>query len=849
MNKVILVDGNNLLYRSFYATMYTGNLMKTSSGEFTNAVYGFVNMMNKIITEEKPEHIMVAFDKGKTFRHDKYESYKAGRQEMPHELRPQFPLAKEILKAMGIHYYEIDNYEADDIIGSACQLIEADPNYSATIVSSDKDLLQLISDDVEIKLLKQKDYIRYTPDLFIKDYGFKPIHIIDLKALQGDASDNIKGVKGIGEKTALKLISEYHTVENLYEHIDEIKGAMQTKLIEDKANAFESKELCTIYKDIELPFSIEDMKYDGPNLKTLNELYQRLEFHSLLKNINYQPVDNISFEYLEDLSKLKFSDTYALYFEYDQKNYHDANIIAVGYADQKHKYVFSYENFINNLDLFKGNIITFNAKAMYVKYPDTFKLNITHDIMLMGYLNNYPIKDDISSLAGSIGVNLCSYHKKHTIEECRENVAKKAEFIFTEYNEQLEQIKFNNLESLYYDMELPLTKVLAKMEISGVTVSLDILNEISDDLTKRVNDLEQNIYNIVGHEFNIASPKQLGDILFDELNLPGAKKTKTGYSTDKDVLHRLLGTHLVIEPLLEHRALTKVKSTYAEGLKSYVHDDNKIHPIFNQTLTRTGRLSCMEPNLQNIPIRNEEGRIIRKAFVASDDHILLGCDYSQIELRIFAHLSKVPSLMEAFNKGMDIHTKTAMDIFHIQEKEVTSEERRIAKAVNFGIIYGISGFGLSNNLDIDVKEAKQFIDKYMETFPGVKDYMNTLISDAKVEGFVKTMYGRIRKIEELGSNNFMIRSMGERMALNTPVQGTSADIIKAAMIKIDEAFIKQKLTSKMIIQVHDELIFDVEKSELEQVQKIVKDIMENIIKLDVPLVVDMNTGTNWYLVK
>lgn len=848
MKKVILVDGNNLLYRSFFATMYTGNLMKTSTGKVTNAVYGFVNMINKIILEEQPTHIMVAFDKGKTFRHDKYENYKAGRQEIPNELKPQFPLAKQILTAMGIHYYEIDNYEADDIIGSVCKIVEKDPDFVATIVSSDKDLLQLISDEVEVKLLKQKDYIRYNHDLFVKDYGFNPINIIDLKALQGDASDNIKGVKGIGEKTALKLIAQYQTIENLYDHVDDIKGAVQTNLINDKDNAFESKQLCTIYKDIDLPFSLADTKYDGPNDKQLKSIYQDLEFYSLLTKSNQNHNDNVHFEYLEDLSRLKFSDTFALYFEYDQKNYHDANIVGVGYADQKNTYVFSYESFINHLQLFKGKIITYHSKAMYVKNANTFSLDIIHDIMLMGYLNNYVIKDDISAFAGSIGIQLTAYQKKLSSDEVKANIASKAAFIFNQYEEQLEQIKFNNLESLYYNMELPLAKVLAKMESTGVQVSIDVLDEISQDLGMRISHLEKTIYNIVGHEFNIASPKQLGDILFEELKLPGAKKTKTGFSTDKDVLQKLNNFHPVIAPILEHRALTKVKSTYAEGLGNYVRS-GKIHPIFNQTLTRTGRLSCMEPNLQNIPIRNEEGRIIRKAFTASPYHVLLACDYSQIELRIFAHLSKVPSLIEAFNKGIDIHIKTAMDIFGVSQNNVTAEQRRIAKAVNFGIIYGISGFGLSNNLDIDVKEAKQFIDKYMDTFPGVKDYMDRIISDAKVEGYVKTLYGRIRKIEELTSNNFMIKSMGERMALNTPVQGTSADIIKIAMIRINEAFEKEKLNSKMIIQVHDELIFDVDKKELKKVQKIVKDIMENIIELDVPLVVDMNTGDNWYLVK
>lgn len=848
MKKVILVDGNNLLFRSFYATLYSGNLMKTSSGIFTNAVYGFANMINKIINEEKPKYMLVAFDKGKTFRHDQYEEYKAGRMEMPDELRGQFDIAKDLLTAMGIKYFEIDNYEADDIIGSVAKIVDEEDKFIATIVSSDKDLLQLISDEVEVKLLKQKDFIRYQRDNFIADYGFEPIHMIDLKALQGDSSDNIKGVKGVGEKTALKLIREYQTIENLYKNLNQITGALYNKLKDGQQDAIISKELCTIAREIELPFTLESLKYEGPDVNQLNNLYQQLEFTSLMIKQNNQE-QLVNYQTIDDINEIDFSEEYSLYFEFNDKNYHLAKVIGVGYASSTQNFFMTYDFFMEHMDKFQGNIITYHAKAIYAQDKRLTNLKIVDDIMLMAYINNYVIKDDISALALAMGVQIDAYHKKDADSDIIQNVCLKAKFVFEIRDKLKARLVKDDLLNIYYDIELPLTKILYEMEQSGVVVDAVVLDEIGKDLEVRLTELAKEIYLLAGMEFNIASPKQLGPVLFEHLGIMGGKKTKTGYSTDRDALYKIKGQHQIIEKILEYRTLSKVNGTYAQGLKPYIMSDGKIHPIFSQTIARTGRLSCMEPNLQNIPIRNEEGRIIRKAFLASPNHLLISFDYSQIELRIFAHLSDVESLKTAFIKGMDIHTKTAMDIYKVSIEEVTNNMRRVAKAVNFGIIYGISGFGLSNNLDIDVKEAKKFIDVYLNTFPGAKAYMDEMINLAKSKGYVKTLYGRIRTIEELQSNNYMVRQMGERMALNTPIQGTSADIVKVAMIQINQALKKQQLKSKMIIQVHDELIFDVLMEEKETIITLVKDIMESVIKLSVPLEVSVDQGLNWYALK
>ena len=844
MEKIILVDGNNLLFRSYYATAYTGNFMKNSKGFPTNALFGFTNMMNKIIEEEKPTYIMVAFDKGKTFRHNKYDFYKQGRIETPNELKLQFPKAKELLNAMGIKYYEIDNYEADDIIGTFAEYCNKDPNFIGTIISSDKDLLQLISNDIDIKLLKQKDYLRYNEDIFSKEYGIKPINIIDLKALMGDASDNIPGVKGIGEKTALKLLQEYKTLDGIYENIDKIKGKTKEKLEQDKDNAYMSYEIATIYKEVPIDINIDELKYLGSTEK-LNSLYEELEFFSFLKKEKKKEED-INITIVDDVSKIKIDKECAIYLELDGTNYHNSNIIGIGIYNKDVAY---YIKNITNLDFLNGvDVFTYDLKKLYVslKYKNVKIPDIKNDLMIASSLLEYNTKDDIAYLANQLNYNIPFYENVLKQEDISKIVVSKAKFIYEIKDELLNKIKEENMQELYNEIEIPLTYVLGDMEYDGVVVDKDILDEMGNEIKIKLEILSKDIYNLAGTSFNISSPQQLGEVLFERLNLPHGKKGKTGYSTAVDVLNKLVNKHPIIEKILEYRMLNKLYTTYVEGLINTIKN-GKIHTIYTQTLTRTGRLSSIEPNLQNIPIRTEYGRLIRKAFVPSENSVIVSGDYSQIELRILAHMANVPALIDAFNNDFDIHSKTASDIF--KTDIVTKEMRRIAKAVNFGIIYGISSFGLSENLNISTKEAKQFIDEYLKTYPGIKEYMDNTIKNAYECGYAKTLFNRKRIIDELKNTNYMIRQSGERMALNTPIQGTSADIIKKAMVLIHQKLKENNLKSKLIIQVHDELVFDCLKEEQEQVIKIMKDVMENVIKLKVPLKIDIEYGNNWYEAK
>lgn len=850
MKKVILVDGNNLMFRSFYATLYSGSVMTNKEGFPTNALYGFVNMMHKIIDEEKPEYIMVAFDIGKTFRHEKYDYYKGKRDETPDDLKKQFPVAKKILNAMGIKYFELAGYEADDIIGTFAKKVDENDDFIATIISSDKDLLQLISDDVEVKLLKPKDYIRMNKQVFFDTYGLEPIKMIDLKSLMGDASDNIPGVKGIGEKTAIKLLQEYHSLDGVYENIDNIKGAVHDKLVSDKENAYMSYDIATIYREVPVDTDFNNIKYTGEETEELINIYNDLDFHSFLrKTPKKQETKNIEYDVVTDTTNLKLSSPIAINLELDVDNYHSANIVGLSlYNDTTHIYI-KGEN-LTNTDFLKDiNVYTYNYKKLYssLKRRNMYIPNCIMDTMLAGYLLNYSVKDDPAYLANSLDYDIQLYDKKLAInsDEYIKRTINISKFIYETYDNLLTKMKDNNVLDLYQNIELPLSTVLAKMELNGIRIDKSILETMKTDIKEKIDDISQKIYNLAGREFNIASPKQLGEVLFDELKLPHAKKNKTGYVTDANVLGKLI-EYPIVRLILEYRLLNKLYTTYLEGILNSVAPDGKIHTIYTQTLTRTGRLSSIEPNLQNIPVRNEFGKLIRKAFVPEDDSLILSSDYSQIELRIFAHLAKVDELINAFKNNMDIHTKTAMDIFKVSEDNVTKDMRRQAKAVNFGILYGISPFGLAEDIGISPKEAKKFIETYFETYPGIKDYMNKEIEDAHKNGYVLTIMNRKRTIEELKSSNYMQRSMGERMALNTPIQGSSADILKKAMIEIDEAFEKEKIASTMLLQVHDELIFNVKKNELEKVKEIVKNIMENTIKLSVPLVVDIETGTNWY---
>lgn len=856
MKKVILVDGNNLLFRSYFATAYTGNTMRNSKGFPTNGLYGLVNMLNKIIREEKPEYMLVAFDKGKTFRHEKYLDYKGGRNETPDDLKKQFSVAKKLVPLMGIKCFEIDNYEADDIIGTYSKMALIDPEFETTIVSSDKDLLQLINEETEVKLLKQKDYIRMNEETFIDTYGIKPIRMIDLKGLMGDASDNIPGVKGIGEKTALKLLQEYDSLENVYDNIDNIKGATKQKLIDGKESAFMSKDIATIYNEVPVTYSLEELKYDGPDVNGLREMYSDLEFYSFLKDFKEEEKKEEKLEYkiIENIEDLKLKEKVSAYLEISETNYHNADIYGMSLYDGENVYYVPFEVLKENKNILDGKeIYTYDLKKMIVslnKYDIDIK-NCTFDAMIAGYILNYNVKDDIAYLANTFNYDITLFdnfkkEKNMSTEALADLTVKKAKFIYDIKDEFINKMKEEEQLELFSNIEMKLSSVLASMEIEGVRVDTKVLDEMGENINKKLDELTSEIYNYAGEEFNIQSPKQLGEILFEKLEIPYPKKKKTSYSTAREILDKIVDYHPIVEKIIEHRTLNKIYTTYIVGIKNCVKEDGKLHTIYTQTLTRTGRLSSIEPNLQNIPIRYKEGKEIRKAFIPEENSVFLSSDYSQIELRMFAHMSGEQNLIDAFKHHLDIHTKTAMDIYHVSKDEVTKNMRRDAKAVNFGIIYGISSFGLAEDLGVDIKTAKKFLDNYLETFPGIKKYMDKVIKDAYETGYVKTIMNRKRKIDELYNTNHMIKVQGERMALNTPVQGSSADILKKAMIDIYNEFNRLNLKSKMILQVHDELIFNVKNDELEKVKEIVINFMENAYKLNVPLEVDVEIGKNWY---
>ena len=856
MKKVILVDGNNLLFRSYFATAYSGNMMKNSKGFPTNGLYGLVNMLNKIIREEKPEYMLVAFDKGKTFRHEKYLDYKGGRNETPDDLKKQFSVAKKLVPLMGIKCFEIDNYEADDIIGTYSKMALIDPEFETTIVSSDKDLLQLINEETEVKLLKQKDYIRMNEETFMDTYGIKPIRMIDLKGLMGDASDNIPGVKGIGEKTALKLLQEYDSLENVYDNIDNIKGATKQKLIDGKESAFMSKDIATIYNEVPVTYALEELKYDGPDVDSLREMYSDLEFYSFLKDFKEtgKKEEKLEYKIIENVNDLKLKEKVSVYLEISETNYHNADIYGMSLYDGENVYYVPFEVLKENKNILDGKeIYTYDLKKMIVslnKYDIDIK-NCTFDAMIAGYILNYNVKDDIAYLANTFNYDITLFdnfkkEKNVSTEAFADLTVRKAKFIYDIKDEFINKMKEEEQLELFTNIEMKLSFVLASMEIEGVRVDTKVLDEMGENINKKLDELTSEIYNYAGEEFNIQSPKQLGEILFEKLEIPYPKKKKTSYSTAREILDKIVDYHPIVEKIIEHRTLNKIYTTYIVGIKNCVKEDGKLHTIYTQTLTRTGRLSSIEPNLQNIPIRYKEGKEIRKAFIPEENSVFLSSDYSQIELRMFAHMSGEQNLIDAFKHHLDIHTKTAMDIYHVSKDEVTKNMRRDAKAVNFGIIYGISSFGLAEDLGVDIKTAKKFLDNYLETFPGIKNYMDKIIKDAYEKGYVKTIMNRKRNIDELYNTNHMIKVQGERMALNTPIQGSSADILKKAMIDIYNEFNRLNLKSKMILQVHDELIFNVKNDELEKVKEIVINFMENAYKLNVPLEVDVEIGKNWY---
>lgn len=874
MKKIILVDGNNLLFRSYYATSYSGVIMKNSKGFPTNGLYGFINMINKIIEEEKPNYILVAFDKGKTFRHEKYSEYKAGRREMPEELKLQFPKAKEVLDAMGIKHFEIDNYEADDIIGTLAKTVDMEDKFIATIISSDKDLLQLISKEVEVKLLKTKGFIRFDEKTFKDTYGTTPIHMIDLKALMGDASDHIQGVKGIGEKTAINLLTKYQSLDNVYEHLNEIGGKTKEKLEQGKDDAYMSYDLATIYKEVPIPFSLEDCIYKGMNIKDYKDILEELEFKSLLKKINFESEEQQTLNLEEDKKEkiqivdyknFDFNRPYSFYLEMDGYTYSKSKVIGCGFSNLKESCFMMIDELIANKERLENNIekYTYDLKRMIILLHQ-YGININncnYDSMIASYLLDYKLEDDITVLMNQFNYNCPSYEetygtekkkKEVNIETTKEQCINKSRFIYDTRSKILLEIDDYDETKLFNEIEMPLSLVLADMELTGIRVDKKYLLNLKEELETKMKLMQEEIYKLADGEFNILSPKQLGEVLFDKLKIEYPKKRKkddTSYSTSKDILDKIKDKNEIVEKVLEYRNLSKLYANYCVGLLDEIREDGKIHTIFNSCLTRTGRLSSSKPNLQNIPIRSDYSKLVRKAFIPEDNSILMSSDYSQIELRVFAHMADAKNLQEAFIEDKDIHAKTASDIFKVPIEQVDKKMRRIAKTVNFGILYGISSFGLSEDLKIDVASAKEFLNNYLNTYQGIKEYMEKEKEEAYQKGYVTTIMNRRRKIDELKSSNYMVRSSGERMALNTPIQGSAADILKKAMVELYRAMQEKKLKSKILIQVHDELVFNIYNDELEIMKELVKEKMEKVVKLSVPLKVDIETGNDWYEAK
>ena len=863
MNKLVLIDGNSLSFRAFYALP----LLSNKAGIHTNAILGFAKLLEKIIREEQPTHFLVAFDAGKTtFRHSKYSEYKGGRQKTPPELSEQFPYIRQLLDAYHIKHYELENYEADDIIGTLSK--EADQNdFETIIVTGDRDLTQLATQNVTIYYTKKgvTDVDHYTPEFIAEKYnGLKPIQIIDMKGLMGDSSDNIPGVAGVGEKTAIKLLNQFDSVEGVYENIDKVSGKkLKEKLELSHEDALMSKELATINRHSPIEVTLSDTKLsDIKDNHEKIELFKKLEFKQLLADIDNEASEfeqeqkQVSFDILPTFEYVDFNhlDEAVIHFEIDGSNYLKDDILKFGFYDK------DYPELIKWLENENSKKVVYDAKKTFVI---AHRLNITiQNIVFDAMLASYII--DPSRTIDDVYSVVTNYHQTYVKEDVsiygkgKKRQVPNAEILnthiasITKSIDAVKPLMEKELEShqqmnLLKDLELPLARILSKMEEIGIYTDINDLQRMQQELQEKLELLVQRIHDAAGEEFNINSPKQLGVVLFETLKLPVIKKTKTGYSTAVDVLEQLQNEHPIINDILEYRQLAKLQSTYVEGLQKVISNDKRIHTRFNQTLAQTGRLSSVDPNLQNIPIRLEEGRKIRKAFKpSSEDSVILSADYSQIELRVLAHITQDDSLKEAFIHGQDIHTATARKVFGVEAEEVTDLMRRQAKAVNFGIVYGISDYGLSQSLNITRKEAKIFIDDYLASFPGVKQYMSDIVKDAKANGYVETLLHRRRYIPDITSRNFNLRGFAERTAMNTPIQGSAADIIKLAMVEFDKQVQHTSYKAKLLLQVHDELIFEVPKSEVEEFSLFVEDIMEHALDLDVPLKVDSNYGPTWY---
>ncbi|NQP27776.1 DNA polymerase I [Streptococcus suis] len=875
-NKLLLIDGSSVAFRAFFALYNQIDRFKSPTGLHTNAIYGFNLMLDHMMKRIEPTHILVAFDAGKTtFRTEMYADYKAGRAKTPDEFREQFPFICQMLDAMGVKHYELDQYEADDIIGTLDKMAErTEIPFDVTIVSGDKDLIQLTDENTVVEISKKgvAEFEEFTPAYLMEKMGITPTQFIDLKALMGDKSDNIPGVTKIGEKTGLKLLTEFGSLDGIYENIDSMKASkMKENLIADKEKAFLSRTLATIDTQAPIEIGLDDIVYQGPKLEELGQFYDDMGFKQLraqLGTTSSQEEAVLDFQIVTEISPAMLKQDQFFYFEILGENYHREDLVGLAWGDKEKIYVGGPElldspvlrDFLENQTIktydFKRGKVLLDRKDITLP-PATF------DSRLAKYLLSTVEDNSLTTIANLYGQTSlvpdeAVYGKGAKLDLPEREIffphlARKVQVLIETEEPMLTKLEENQQLDLLFDMELPLANVLAKMEIAGIKVEAETLKAMQSENEVLIDQLTKEIYELAGQEFNINSPKQLGTILFEEMGLPleYTKKTKTGYSTAVDVLERLAPIAPVVSKILEYRQITKLQSTYVVGLQDAILEDGKIHTRYVQDLTQTGRLSSTDPNLQNIPVRLEQGRLIRKAFVPSlENSVLLASDYSQIELRVLAHISQDKHLIEAFQQGADIHTSTAMRVFGIEKAEdVTPNDRRNAKAVNFGVVYGISDFGLSNNLGITRKEAKAYIDTYFERFPGIKNYMETIVREARDKGYVETIYKRRRELPDINSRNFNVRNFAERTAINSPIQGSAADILKVAMINLDKALTEAGLATRMLLQVHDEIVLEVPVAELETVKAMVKETMESAISLSVPLIADENEGPTWYEAK
>ncbi|WZX99308.1 DNA polymerase I [Bacillus sp. FSL W7-1360] len=873
VKKIVLVDGNSIAYRAFFALP----LLNNQKGEYTNAVYGFTTMLLKVLEMENPTHMLVAFDAGKeTFRHQTYAAYKGTRQKTPSELSGQIPLIHDILKAFSIPRYEAKSYEADDIIGTVARRA-AKEDYKVVVVTGDKDLLQLVDQNIEVVLTKKgmSEVDRYDEAAIHERYGLTPTQIIDLKGLMGDSSDNIPGVPGVGEKTALKLLAQFEDVETVLASIDQVSGKkLKERLTENQEQARLSKKLATICTDMPLEETLDAFTYTGYDEEQVRAVFRELSFHSLLERIGQgeAPEESSDFaplpyEVVKKPEEKHFASPSALVVEMFAEHELQGDLIGMGVANENGRFFFPVDVALSS-SLFQDFITSatvekwlFSAKQSIVALEKRglSLQGVTFDLQMASYLLDPSVSaEEVGDVAHRKEMKVVRSDeavygkgaKRHIPDEdeLSEHVCRKASALYELKPLLANELAENKQDELFYELEMPLSLVLAKMECTGIKVDIAQLKAMGKDLSARIAVLEREIHAEAGVSFNINSPKQMGTILFETLALPPVKKTKTGYSTSADVLEKLRDAHPIIELILHYRQLVKLHSTYIEGLLKVVDaTTHKVHTRFNQALTQTGRLSSADPNLQNIPIRLEEGRKIRKAFIASKPGWkIVAADYSQIELRVLAHICGDENMKRAFLEDMDIHTKTAMDVFGVSEQDVTSAMRRTAKAVNFGIVYGISDYGLSQNLGISRKEAKDFIDRYLVSYPKVKEYMEDVVTKARKKGYVETLLARRRYLPELNSRNFNQRSFAERTALNTPIQGTAADIIKMSMVQMDKRLQTSPLAATLLLQVHDELIFEVAEDDVASLKALVLEVMEHALPLDVPLKVDVSSGASWY---